>query len=265
MRTKTQIIHTDDDKFEEELAEAATMIKNGGTVAFPTETVYGIGADALNPDAVAKIFAAKGRPADNPLIVHIASKDEVLELAVDINKNAFLLMDKFWPGPLTLILKTNDHIPKITTGGLDTVGLRMPANNVAIELIKASGTVIAAPSANTSGKPSPTTAEHVIHDLDGKVDAIIDGGDAEIGLESTVVDATREVPVILRPGHISAEDIRNCIGKIEIGYTDKVIENKEIARSPGMKYTHYSPETRVILVEGEYNGAKTKMLELVTS
>ncbi|WP_305064142.1 L-threonylcarbamoyladenylate synthase [Methanococcoides sp.] len=265
MSNKTLVIRADSDNFEEELSKAASIIKEGGTVAFPTETVYGLGANALDPDAVKKIFAAKGRPADNPLIVHVSSKDQCEDLAEDINQTAFRLMDEFWPGPLTLILKAKKIVPEITTGGLDTVGLRMPANDIALELIRMSGTAVAAPSANTSGRPSPTSAEHVIQDLDGKIDAIIDGGIVEIGLESTVVDVTGDIPVVLRPGQVSAEDIKECVGHVEIGYTDRTLEESETARSPGMKYTHYSPETKVILIEGRPENVKSTMTELITN
>ncbi|NPE29203.1 threonylcarbamoyl-AMP synthase [Methanococcoides sp. SA1] len=265
MNNRTLVIRADSNNFEEELSRAAGIIKEGGTVAFPTETVYGLGANALDPDAVKKIFKAKGRPADNPLIVHVASKGQCNDLAKNISQTAFKLMDEFWPGPLTLILKAKKVVPEITTGGLDTVGLRMPANKIALELIRRSGTPLAAPSANTSGRPSPTSAEHVIQDLGGKIDSIIDGGMVEIGLESTVVDITGDIPVILRPGKVSAEDIKECAGDVEIGYTDKTLEGNETARSPGMKYTHYSPETKVILIEGSPMSVENTMVNLITN
>ncbi|ABE51156.1 L-threonylcarbamoyladenylate synthase [Methanococcoides burtonii] len=265
MSNKTLVIRADSHNFEEELTRAADIIKEGGIVAFPTETVYGLGANALDPDAVKKIFKAKGRPADNPLIVHVASKDQCNDLAKNISQTAFKLMDEFWPGPLTLILKAKKVVPEITTGGLDTVGLRMPANEIALEFIRRSGTPLAAPSANTSGRPSPTSAEHVTQDLEGKIDAIIDGGMVEIGLESTVVDITGDIPAILRPGKVSAEDIRECAGNVEIGYTDKTLEGNETARSPGMKYTHYSPETKVILIEGSSASVENTMVNLITN
>lgn len=256
-RTKcvTQVLKIDNTNFTEIIKKSGTIIKNGGTVVFPTETVYGLGADALNPDAVAKIFQAKGRPADNPLIVHIASKEQVHDITEDIPHQAFELMDTFWPGALTLILKRKDIVPDITTAGLDTVAVRLPDNTIAVGLIKEAGTPIAAPSANISGRPSPTTAEHVIFDLTGKVDAIIDGGAVEIGVESTVVDVTSDIPVILRPGGVSIDEIQKCVGEIAVGYSDRKVEDGETVRSPGMKYTHYSPQTTVVLVEG--NNAET--------
>ncbi|AKB84711.1 L-threonylcarbamoyladenylate synthase [Methanococcoides methylutens] len=264
MKRSTLVFKSGDKDFEAGLNKAADIIREGGTVAFPTETVYGLGADALNADAVLKIFKAKGRPADNPLIVHIANKDQCSELAEEISADALKLMDKFWPGPLTLILKAKNIVPDVTTGGLDTVGLRMPENPVAIELIKRSERPIAAPSANTSGSPSPTTARHVIQDLDGKIDAILDGGAAEIGLESTVVDMTGKVPTILRPGHVTSEDIKKCIGKVRVGYKDRTLEEGEVARSPGMKYTHYSPKTKVILIEGDVEDVRKAIAKVVS-
>ncbi|WP_091690649.1 L-threonylcarbamoyladenylate synthase [Methanococcoides vulcani] len=264
MKNRTLVFKSGDEDFEAGLLKAADIIRTGGTVAFPTETVYGLGADALNADAVHKIFKAKGRPADNPLIVHIANIDQCSKLAEEIPADAIKLMETFWPGPLTLILKAKDVVPDVTTGGLNTVGLRMPDNPVALELIRRSDTPLAAPSANTSGSPSPTTAEHVIHDLDGKIDAILDGGPADIGLESTVVDMTDKVPTILRPGHVSAEDIRKCVGDVRIGYRDRTLEEGEVARSPGMKYTHYSPKTKVILIEGNIKDVHKAMTEIVS-
>ena len=247
----TRIFRIDKNNFMEAIRKAALIIKEGGTVAFPTETVYGLGADALDPDAVARIFKAKGRPADNPLIVHIASQEQIPDIAKSIPEHARKMMEMFWPGPLTLILRRKEIVPDITTGGLDTVAVRMPSNPIAIELIRQAGTPIAAPSANVSGRPSPTTAEHVISDLKGRIDAVIDGGHVEIGVESTVVDVTRDIPVILRPGEISAKQLSKCTGEVMIGYEDRTLGEDEIARSPGMKYTHYSPQTKVILVEGK--------------
>ncbi len=264
MRCRTLVFRNSDENFEDGLAIAADIISKGGTVAFPTETVYGLGADALNADAVHKIFKAKGRPADNPLIVHIANIHQCIELAEEIPADAMKLMEKFWPGPLTLILKAKDVVPDVTTGGLYTVGLRMPDNPVALELIRRSDTPIAAPSANTSGSPSPTTADHVIHDLDGKIDAILDGGPTQIGLESTVVDMTDKIPTILRPGQVSVEDIKECVGDVRIGYRDRTLEEGEVARSPGMKYTHYSPKTKVILIEGNIKDVHKAMTEIVS-
>ncbi|MCD4704009.1 MAG: threonylcarbamoyl-AMP synthase [Methanosarcinaceae archaeon] len=263
MTIDTRIFRITDNNFGGVIKETSQIIQEGGTVAFPTETVYGLGADALNPDAVLKIFEAKGRPADNPLIVHVADRKQCTELAQDIPEMASRLMDAFWPGPLTLILKCKTIIPDITTGGLDTVGLRMPDDRIALELIRCAGTPIAAPSANRSGYPSPTNAEHVVHDLEGRIDAVIDGGNVNIGVESTVVDMTANVPVILRPGNISAEDIKRCIGAVQIGYTDRRMSGDERVRSPGMKYTHYSPKADVILVEGELSEVADAITALI--
>ncbi|MDO9518538.1 MAG: L-threonylcarbamoyladenylate synthase [Methanosarcinaceae archaeon] len=263
MNNKTLVFKIDESNFADTISKAADIIKQGGTVAFPTETVYGLGADALDPVAVRKIFEAKGRPADNPLIVHIASRDSLDIIAKDIPPIAFELMDAFWPGPLTLVLKRTSAVPDITTGGLDTVAVRMPDNPVALALIKVAGTPLAAPSANTSGRPSPTTAEHVISDLSGRIDAVIDGGAVEVGVESTVLDVTSDVPAILRPGGVSLEDIKKYVGEVVIGYTDQAVEEGDVVRSPGMKYTHYSPKTRVVLVEGDGMAVAAKISELI--
>jgi len=265
MNNKTLVLKIGKNNFEDTISRAAHILKQGGTVAFPTETVYGLGADALDPAAVLKIFEAKGRPADNPLIVHIASMDSLDKIATDIPPIAFELMDAFWPGPLTLVLMRKSAVPNITTGGLDTVAVRMPDNPVALALIKEAGTPLAAPSANTSGRPSPTTAGHVISDLSGRIDAVIDGGAVEVGVESTVLDVTYDVPVILRPGGVGVEEIKKCVGEVVIGYTDQAVEKGEVVRSPGMKYTHYSPETRVVLVEGDGMAVAAKMSELIDS
>ncbi|MDK2892361.1 L-threonylcarbamoyladenylate synthase [Methanohalophilus sp.] len=262
MKMQTHLFVQDKGNFEEVMQSAGKIIRAGGLVAFPTETVYGLGANALNPDAVQKIFEAKGRPADNPLIVHVAKKEDFFRLADEINPTAKKLMDTFCPGPLTLILKKKEIVPDITTAGLDSVAIRLPSNKIARELILASGTPIAAPSANRSGSPSPTSASHVMNDLNGKIDAIIDGGNTEIGIESTVVDARGDIPIILRPGEISREDIETVVGKVEIGYKD----NKEGIKnplSPGMKYTHYSPHAEVILLEGSAEAIKQKIAELI--
>lgn len=249
MSRKTRIFRIETDYYDI-AKQAGAIIRGGGTVAFPTETVYGLGADALDPGAVKKIFKAKARPPDNPLIVHISSKEQLHNLVEDIPEHAFDLMDAFWPGPVTMIFKRRDIVPDVTTGGLDTVAVRMPDNPIALLLIEESGTPIAAPSANRSGMPSPTTAQHVIADLGGRIDAVIDGGYSKIGVESTVVDMTSAIPVILRPGGIGIAEIRDIIGEVAIGYPDRLLEDGGVARSPGMKYTHYSPETRMVLVAG---------------
>ena len=241
----TKIIKIDPANIDKELlSQAADVIKHGGLVAFPTETVYGLGADTFNPVAVANIFKAKGRPMDNPLISHIAEVGELERFAREIPDSAVKLAEEFWGGPLTMILKKKAGIPDEVTAGLDTVAVRLPSHSIANELIKLSGTAIAAPSANLSGSPSPTTARHCIADLDGRVDMIIDGGDSIIGIESTVVDLTGEIPVILRPGMISPDDMRSVIGEVMYGG-----ETKGAPKCPGMKYTHYSPNAEVFICE----------------
>lgn len=226
------------------LSQAADVIKHGGLVAFPTETVYGLGADTFNGEAVANIFRAKGRPMDNPLISHIADIEELERFAREIPDSAIKLAHEFWGGPLTMILKKRAGIPDAVTAGLDTVAVRLPSHSIANALIKLSGTAIAAPSANLSGSPSPTTAQHCIADLDGRVDMIIDGGSSMIGIESTVVDLSGEIPVVLRPGEITAEDMSAVIG--EVIYSGEV---EGAPKCPGMKYTHYSPKAQVIVLE----------------
>lgn len=232
----------------EGLTQAATCLAGGGLVAFPTETVYGLGADALNSEAAAKIYAAKGRPSDNPLIVHIANVEDMDKLAY-VNEQARVLAQAFWPGPLTIILPKKDIVPHGTTGGLDTVAIRMPSHPVALELIKKSGVYVAAPSANTSGRPSPTKAGHVIEDMTGKIDYIVDGGAVGIGIESTIVDVTGDVPTILRPGFITKAMLEQIIGTVRI---DPALEKPMDGlrpKAPGMKYTHYAPKGELTLVE----------------
>ncbi|WP_340818558.1 L-threonylcarbamoyladenylate synthase [Methanolobus sp. WCC4] len=263
MKKDTRVFYVDDKAREERIKEASRILKEGGLVAFPTETVYGLGADALNERAVMQIFEAKGRPADNPLIVHVHSKESCLKLVKSVSEKASVLMDSFWPGPLTLVMERKDIVPDVTTGGLDTVAIRMPENRIALELIEYSGVPVAAPSANLSGRPSPTTADHVLHDLSGRIDAIVDGGEVDIGLESTVVDVTSNIPVILRPGKVSKEDLEACIGEVKVGYDDKTHPESETVRSPGMKYTHYSPDSTVILVEGEHGNVLSRMKEIL--
>ncbi|MGM5483754.1 MAG: L-threonylcarbamoyladenylate synthase [Nanobdellota archaeon] len=229
---------------------SSEIIKNNGIVAFPTETIYGLGANGLEPRAIKKIFSAKGRPIDNPLILHISSKDDLYRLAF-INKKAKKLIDSFWPGPLTIVLKKKKIVPKEVSAGLKTVAVRMPKHKLTTNLIKKSGVPIAAPSANISGKPSPTNFKAVYEDMNGKVDAIIDGGESRIGIESTVIDMTKKKPVILRPGGTTKEKIENVIGKVDkhpFLLEKKAIDSPE---SPGMKYKHYSPKARVILVESK--------------
>ncbi|MDF2607337.1 MAG: Sua5/YciO/YrdC/YwlC family protein [Bacillales bacterium] len=234
-----------------QLNEPAMFLRNGHAVAFPTETVYGLGANALDKNAIKKIFEAKGRPSDNPLIIHISNKDDVNSLARNISDKAKKIINAFWPGPITLVLTKNDEIPFEVTAGLDTVAIRMPNHEVALELIKKAGIPIAAPSANLSGKPSPTNADHVLTDLSGKISGVVDGGETGVGLESTVIDCTGTTPIILRPGGITKEQLEEVIGKVE--YDEHLKDESSIPRSPGMKYRHYAPDAQFVLVEGDYN------------
>lgn len=229
---------------------AADILKQGGLVAFPTETVYGLGGDALKADAAGKIYSAKGRPSDNPLIVHIAETDSVYQLAADVPEQAKKLMEAFWPGPLTIILKKKKIVPDTTTGGLDTVAVRMPSHPAALKLIKDSGVYIAAPSANLSGRPSPTTAAHVMQDMQGRIDMILDGGAVGIGIESTIVDVTGDRPTILRPGFISAQMIKDILGDVTIDPAIACMDKNLRPKAPGMKYTHYAPKGQLTIVEG---------------
>jgi L-threonylcarbamoyladenylate synthase len=236
---------------EQDILLAGEMLKNGGLVAFPTETVYGLGANALDENAVKSIYLAKGRPSDNPLIVHIADKDDIYDLVEEVTPKAKALIDAFFPAPLTIILKKSSKISRTVSGGLDTVAVRMPQNEIARKVIKASGCPIAAPSANTSGLPSPTRAKYVIDDMMGKIDAIIDGGDCAYGVESTVITLATETPTLLRPGAITKEMIEEVIGEIYIA--PAVLEgmkDNEVAASPGMKYKHYAPKAKVVIVNG---------------
>lgn len=257
----TIVINMRDGVDERKIKVAARLILEGKLVAFPTETVYGLGADALNEEAVKRIFESKGRPADNPLIVHIADFNDLKKLARDIPKEAKLLAERFWPGPLTLVLPKKDEVPLVTTGGLDTVAVRMPAHEIALALIRAS-TPVAAPSANISGKPSPTLAEHVVDDFYGRIEAIIDGGPTKVGVESTVIDLSSERPTLLRPGGLPLEEIEAVIGPVEIHPAVKG-KNVDLARAPGMKYKHYSPNAQVIVVEGPKERVREKVRELV--
>ena len=237
------------------------VLKKGGLVAFPTETVYGLGGNALDSAASAKIYAAKGRPSDNPLIVHIADINALNELSCNVPDAAYKLAETFWPGPLTMILKKKTVVPDEITGGLDSVAIRMPNHPIALKLIKESGIYIAAPSANTSGRPSPTKASHVAADLSGKIDMIIDGGEGNIGIESTIVDLTEDIPTILRPGYITLEEIRDCIGEAKID--SGIIANASVApKAPGMKYRHYAPKGQMTIVCGDENKVKARISEL---
>ena len=245
------------------LAEVGRVISRGGLAAFPTETVYGLGANALDGLAVAGIFAAKGRPADNPLIVHVADMEIIPELAAEVPERAITLMKAFWPGPLTIILPVGEKVPVQVTAGLNTVALRMPGHPVALGLIRAAGVPIAAPSANTSGRPSPTTAEHVQHDLTGHIDIILDAGPADVGLESTVLDLTVPIPTILRPGGITPDKLKAVLDEVAIAPAAAEAANMtEPPRSPGMKYTHYAPKAPLYLIEGEGRQVAVKIKEL---
>ncbi len=230
---------------------AANIIKTGGLVAIPTETVYGLGADGLNPEAVAKIFLAKGRPQDNPLILHISDPEQMEQFCHNIPQSAYLLAEKFWPGPLTMVLPAKSCVPKCTTAGLPTVAVRCPDNAVTRQIIRLAGVPIAAPSANISGKPSTTTAQHVLHDHKGKIELIVDGGPCRVGVESTIVDLTEERPRLLRPGGITPEQLMEVLGDLVV---DKAvtaqIDQDEVVKAPGMKYRHYAPQCQVTIVSG---------------
>ncbi len=243
---------------------AASIIRKGGLVAFPTETVYGLGANALDSKAVASIFKAKERPSDNPMIVHIANKKDMYRLARSVPRKAEKLAARFWPGPLTVILKRSTLVPDVTVAGLDTVAVRMPSNKIALSLIRVSGVPIAAPSANRAGRPSPTTAQHVVDDLAGRIDVLLDGGPTQVGVESTVIDITRRVPQILRPGGTSFEELKAALGDAVLH--PATLSEKHVgslrARAPGMKHRHYAPEAEMILVEGDPNRVMRRVKEL---
>lgn len=251
MNTVIKKITGDKELNSDIIKTAAGIISRGGLVAFPTETVYGLGGDAFASDAAGKIYAAKGRPSDNPLIVHISKIEDLYELSDEVPKLALKLADRFWPGPLTMIVKKNDRVPKEVTGGLNTVAVRLPKHPVARELIQKSGTFVAAPSANLSGRPSPTRAEHVIEDLSGRVDMIIDGGDIELGLESTIIDLSDDVPTILRPGYITIDMLKKVAANVVL---DKAlmtgVKGDVKPKAPGMKYRHYAPKAELTIVEG---------------
>ena len=262
---------------EADIRMAAEILRGGGLVAFPTETVYGLGADALNAEAVGKVYAAKGRPSDNPMIVHISQKGDMTKLTDGITPDVEKLMAAFWPGPLTMVVPAKDLIPRVTTGGLATVGVRMPEDETARALIAAAGTPIAAPSANLSGKPSPTRYSHVAEDLDGRIDAIIAGDDCKAGIESTVVDMTGAVPTILRPGVITREMLREALNG-EVAVDPALFEKPDIfnndgngllqtgadfhPKAPGMKYKHYAPKADMMILEGAYTDVKREIERL---
>ncbi|MDI6806035.1 MAG: L-threonylcarbamoyladenylate synthase [Candidatus Bathyarchaeia archaeon] len=263
---KTLVFKVNSKKPElEAIRAAANIIKNGGLVAFPTETVYGLGADALNAKAVLALFEAKKRPLDNPPIVHVGKIENVYKLVREVPPKAEVLMRKFWPGPLTLIFKRSDVVPSVTVAGLDTIAIRMPRHNVALALLRESNCPIAAPSANLAGKPSPTSANHVLEDLNGRIDAVLDAGPTHIGVESTVLDMTAKPPQILRPGGTPYEELRKVLSNVElhpVAVADREIP-VEKARSPGVKHKHYAPNAEVVLVEGEPSKIPSKVNELV--
>jgi L-threonylcarbamoyladenylate synthase len=262
---KTHLLKVNPEKPDlTKIQSAAEIIQKGGLVAFPTETVYGVGADALNPAAVLAVFEAKKRPLDNPPIVHVADPEEVYRLVEEVPAKAQILMETFWPGPLTLIFKRSNIVPKVTVAGLDTIAIRMPKHKVALELIRLSRCPIAAPSANLAGKPSPTTAQHVYEDLNGRIDAIIDAGATNIGVESTVVDLSVDPPILLRPGGTPFEALKNvlCDMKLHVFVQSEQELTLQEIRSPGMKHKHYAPKAKVILVEGSVPGVMAKVKEL---
>ena len=250
METKRIVIEDRRNIKDEELAEAAAVLKSGGLVAFPTETVYGLGGNALDEDAARKIYAAKGRPSDNPLIAHISCAAELAPLVREIPEAGRKLMEAFWPGPLTMIFPKSSKVPYGTTGGLDTVAVRMPDDPVASRLIALAGVPVAAPSANTSGRPSPTTADHVWQDMNGRIDMIIDGGPVGIGVESTIVDVSSPVPSVLRPGAITLEMLREVLGEVAVDPAILGPVKEDVKpKAPGMKYRHYAPKAELTLVE----------------
>lgn len=259
----TQIYKIDSKAVDhQKMEEAAQLIRSGELVAFPTETVYGLGADALNPQASKKIYVAKGRPSDNPLIVHIAKFEDLEDIAKKVPQEAKKLADAFWPGPLTMIVDKNEKVPYETTGGMDTVAIRMPDHPVALELIRQSGCLIAAPSANTSGRPSPTLAEHVAEDLGGRIPMILDGGEVGIGIESTIIDLTEKIPMILRPGYITKEMLEAVIGTVQTDPGIIAADSTKKPKAPGMKYRHYAPKANLMLIDGAKCAVVDKINEL---
>ncbi|MCM1156641.1 MAG: L-threonylcarbamoyladenylate synthase [Roseburia sp.] len=249
---ETQIVQIKEQHIQPEaIARAGEIIRKGGLVAFPTETVYGLGGDALNPDSSKKIYAAKGRPSDNPLIVHIYRMEDLEYIAQEIPEAARQLAKRFWPGPLTMIFKKAETVPYETTGGLDTVAVRMPSHPVAAAFIRASGGYVAAPSANRSGRPSPTSARYVIEDMQGQIEMIIDSGDVEIGLESTIIDMTEDEPAILRPGYITKEMLEEVLQSVGEDETIMSCSSGQAPKAPGMKYRHYAPRGELTIIDGE--------------
>ncbi len=249
-KKKTKIWKIYDDNTKESIIaikEVAEKLKDGEVIAFPTETVYGLGANALDKEAVKNIFIAKGRPSDNPLIVHIANIEQLYDLTDEVNETSRLLITKFWPGPLTIVFKKKDGISDLVTAGLNTIAVRMPNHPIALSILENASIPIAAPSANSSGKPSPTTSEHVLNDLNGKIEGIVDSGATGVGIESTVIDVSGEIPLILRPGGVTIEELKEVLGEVEIDTTN---EKNDQPRSPGIKYKHYAPKGEMVIVKG---------------
>ena len=264
---ETKLVKVDTENPEKSvLTEAAEILKNGGLVAFPTETVYGLGANGLDEKACKRIYEAKGRPSDNPLILTIGDLDGLYKIVGKVTENAKKIIDAFWPGPITLVLPKADCVPETVTGGLDTVAVRYPSNKIARELIKIAGIPVAAPSANSSGKPSPTRASHVEFDLNGKIEMIIDGGAADWGLESTILDVSEDKPVLLRPGAVTQDMIEDVVGEIDV---DPAVYSKPdgniVPKAPGMKYKHYSPSAKVILVSGSMENVISTINEKISA
>jgi len=260
---ETKVITIDHKNIDEAvLQEAGKIIREGGLVAFPTETVYGLGGDALNKESSRKIYEAKGRPSDNPLIIHICKMDNLIPIVEEIPEAVQRLAEAFWPGPLTIIMKKSDLVPKETTGGLDTVAVRMPSHPVAAKFIEYAGGYVAAPSANVSGRPSPTRAKYVIEDMTGRIDMILDGDGIDIGLESTIVDMTGEVPMILRPGYITLDMLQKVLGEVDTDKTILDINCKDAPKAPGMRYRHYAPKGQLTIVEGDVEKTIERINEL---
>ena len=249
---------------KEAIRQAGEVIRSGGLVAFPTETVYGLGGDALSPDSSRKIYAAKGRPSDNPLIVHICRVEDMEKIAAEVPRQAYMLAEHFWPGPLTMVMKKAELVPKETTGGLDTVAVRLPDHEVALSFIDQAGGFVAAPSANVSGRPSPTLAKYVYEDMNGKIEMLLDGGAVGIGVESTIIDLTEEIPVILRPGHITQEMLQEVLGEVCLDPTMLDGDALQAPKAPGMKYKHYAPKGELSIVTGEPDAVAEKIKQLLS-
>ncbi len=258
----SKIVHTTEDN--EIIRKAGAIIREGGLVAFPTETVYGLGGDALNPEASGKIYAAKGRPSDNPLIIHICKLEDITKIVSDFPEKAKRLAEEFWPGPLTMVLPKADIVPKQTTGGLNTVAVRMPVDPTALAFIEAAGGYVAAPSANISGRPSPTSAKYVIEDMQGRIEMILDDGDVAIGLESTIVDLTGDIPILLRPGFITLKMLEEVLGQVDVDKTILEGDCLDKPKAPGMKYKHYAPKGELTIITGDAEAVLAKINKLVT-